>query len=261
MLFTYGTHNFEGGGIDDGSYARLRRQLARLAKAEATGWAFQECRGWLDRRGHGFFLAEEMLGMRGFIARSAHYGCDVAVFVRESAGIRVTGVQHEEGWPYFHAVASVFVEAGGIMMNLASAHFTPSSPEIRLAEAEEFKLVIKRCPLMIVGADFNGAPARGPDPDLTGIEPDVARRKLDRRAALALEESGLIDVGAHAGDQTPTVGHGQGGKLAYRCDRVGTTLPVDWIVGHHVPGDDDPLSDHKAAVAVFDLPVPTGTGQ
>lgn len=258
MEFSYGTYNFRNGGIDDGGDARLRRQLAMLAGAGADGWAFQECKGWRAHRYRAFFLAEKVLGMRGFLAESAHYGCDVGVFVRESAGIRVTGVEHEEGWPYFHAVACVFTEVQGFPLLLASAHFAPSSPAVRLGEAEEFRLVMKRGTLAC-GFDWNAVPDGDPDPDVTGIDPDVARRKLDRSASRALKKSGLADVGAHVGDLTPTVGHAGPGKLAHRGDGIGTTLPPWCIAGYRVVPGDDRDSDHKAAVAAFDLPVPAGT--
>ena len=57
------------------------------------------------------------------------------------------------------------------------------------------------------------------------------QRKLDRRAAGALEDIGMADVGARIGDLTPTTGRRVG--LAYRCDPVYTT-PPDTATG--VPG-------------------------
>jgi hypothetical protein len=50
-----------------------------------------------------------------------------------------------------------------------------------------------------------------------------SRRKLDRHPAEALEEAGFLDVGAHANDATPTVGHDS--ELSYRCDRICTHCP------------------------------------
>jgi hypothetical protein len=88
-------------------------------------------------------MAEEQLGMTGFLAESAHHGCHLAVFVRESAGLQVIEPRHERGHPYWHAVARVLVQAEGLPepLYLASIHFCPSSPVIRLAEAEAFELI------------------------------------------------------------------------------------------------------------------------
>ena len=77
------------------------------------------------------------------------------------------------------------------------------------------------------------------------------RRKLDRRAAEALEELGLTDVGSHTGDATPTVGHAS--KLPYRCDRIYTSLPAEAITGYQVITTADDESDHRPVIAEFDL--------
>jgi hypothetical protein len=79
------------------------------------------------------------------------------------------------------------------------------------------------------------------------------RRKLDRSAAQALEDNGLLDVGALCADPTPTVGHEPGG-LKYRCDRCySNPLPPDAIISHQVITCADPDSDDDPVVCVFDL--------
>src|SRR5208283_916711 len=97
-----GSYNLHG-GLDDDSDQRLLRQLALLAGVGADSRAFQESKGW---RGESadyrvLHLAERVLRMRGFLARSAHHGCDLALFVRESAGLRVIRQRHEQGPPYW----------------------------------------------------------------------------------------------------------------------------------------------------------------
>ena len=78
------------------------------------------------------------------------------------------------------------------------------------------------------------------------------QRKLDRSAAKALEDNGLLDVGALCADPAPTVGHEPGG-LKYRCDRCYTNLPPGAIISHQVITCADPDSDHDPVVCVFDL--------
>ena len=255
--FTFGTYNLLNGGLDDGSDKRLLRQLTLLADVDADCWALQESKGW---RGESadyrvFHLAERVLRMRGFLVPSAHHGCDLALFVRESAGLRVIRQRHEQGPPYWHAVARLEVEADGIPgpLYLISAHLAPSSPVIRLAEAEAFALLAKDGPV-IAGGDWNAVPAADPDPPADGAGPGHVRRKLDRTAARAIEEAGFTDVAAYLGDPAPTVGHIGPDRLAYRCDRIYTTLPPATITGYQVVTEDEPASDHRPVIATFRLP-------
>jgi endonuclease/exonuclease/phosphatase family metal-dependent hydrolase len=254
--FTFGTYNLHG-GLDDGSGKRLLRQLALLAEAGADCRALQECKGW---RGESadyriFHLAEQALRMRGFLVPSAHHGCDLGLFVREPPGLRVIRQRHEQGPPYWHAVARLEAEAGGIpgRLSLISAHLAPSSPAIRVAEAEAFALLAKDGPV-IAGGDWNAVPAADPDPPAYGASPGQARRKLDRGAARAIGEAGFTDVAACLGNLAPTVGHAGPDTLAYRCDRVYTTLPAASITGYQVLTEDEPASGHRPVIATFRLP-------
>ena len=47
----------------------------------ADAWVFQGCSGWRDSGGRTLFLAEQILGLRGFLAPSSHPEGDLAVFV------------------------------------------------------------------------------------------------------------------------------------------------------------------------------------
>ena len=250
--FTFGSYNLLAGGFDDGRDDRLRHQLTVLVEVGADAWAFQECSGWRASGGQALFYAEQILGLRGFLVPSSHHGCDLAVFVRESAGLRVTAERHEQGHPYWHAVARLVVATPWPrgLLHLVSAHLAPSSPSIRLAEAEALALIAKDGPV-IAGGDWNAIPATDPEPPLIGIDLAHARRKLDRSAAYSLEEAGFIDVAAHLGDLRPTVGHV--GGLHYRCDRVYTTLPAEAIVSYQVVTEYEPASAHRPVVATFDL--------
>lgn len=255
MGLTFATWNLKNGGIDGGSDARLRRQLTVLAGFRPDVAALQECKHWDADAYRALYMAEQMLGMRGFLTPSAHHGCSLAVFVRESAGLRVTGQRHELGDPWWHGIACVLAEADGLPgpLQLASCHLAPSSPERRTMEAEAFTLVAERGPL-IAGGDWNALPAGDPEPP--GPVTGRPRRKLDRRAARALEETGLADAGACQGDTTPTVGHAS--TLAYRCDRVYTSLPSAAVTGHQVITSADEESDHRLVIAELNLAAAAG---
>jgi endonuclease/exonuclease/phosphatase family metal-dependent hydrolase len=199
-------------------------------------------------------LAEDLLGgMRGFLARSSHHGCHLGLFIRESSGLQILKEPHVQGHPYWHGVACVQAEVRDFgRLQMASAHLAPSSPSIRTAEAEAFKLVAEAGPL-IAGGDWNAVPVSDPDPDLAGKDHEHIRRKLDRTAARALEDSGLTDIGAYAQNLTPTVGYSSSGRLAYRCDRIYTNLSTRAIVSYEVITDVDDCSDHRPVAATFDL--------
>jgi endonuclease/exonuclease/phosphatase family metal-dependent hydrolase len=254
MDIHFGTYNLEYGGIDDGNPSRLRRQLTTLADAQADIWAFQECSHWNDPRTRTLGIVEETLGMRGFLARSNRGpGGDLAVFIRDASGIRVIEQRHEETPPYWHGVAHVIAEAEGYgPIRFASAHLAPSAPSLRVVEAEAFALIAEKHDLgpLIVGGDWNAFPPESPETDTTGMHPGKVRRKNDTRAAEALAEY-MTDVGAHLGDATPTVGHRRADKLAYRCDRVYTTLPPESITGYEVVREDNPESDHRPVIATL----------
>ena len=249
--FAFGSYNLRAGGFDDGRDERLRHQLVLLADVGADAWAFQECTGWRASGCRALFLAEQMLGLRGFLVPSDH-GCDLAVFVRQSVGLRVTAERHEQGHPYWHAVARIVVETAwpGSALHLVSADLAPSSPSIRRAEAEAFALIARDGPV-IAGGDWKAVPTTDPEPGVDRIDPGQVRRELDRSAAYALEEAGFIDVAAHLGDLRPTVGHVSGPR--YRRDRIYTTLPPEAITSYQVVTEYEPASPHRPIVATFDL--------
>lgn len=250
MNLTFVTWNLLRGGIDAGSDARLRRQLAVVREARPAVAALQECRFWDQEYFRTLHLAEDLLQMRGFLSPSPHGGHHLGLFIREDAGLRVTGQRHEHGHPYWHGAARVLVEAAGFPqpLHLASVHLAPSSPEIRLAEAEAFTMIAKGVPV-IAGGDWNALPVGDPGPP--GPVEGRSRRKLDRRAAEAMEEAGFADAGALRGNLTPTVGHQS--ELAYRCDRVYTTLPAETVTGYEVITTADAESDHRMVAVEFDL--------
>ena len=250
--FTFGSYNWQGSDFDDEQDRRLRRQLVLLSDARADAWAFQGCSGWGDCGGETLFLAEQLLGLRGFLALASHHGGDLAVFVREPAGLRVTAERHEHGYPFWHAAARLVVATPwpGTTFQLVSAHLAPSSPTIRLAEAEALAVIAQEG-FVIAGGSWNALSASDPEPSLDGIQHGHGRRVLDRSAAYALEETGFVDVAAYLRDLRPTVGHD--GGLRYRCDRIYSTFPLNAIVSYEVIEEHEPVSGHRPLVATFDL--------
>jgi len=250
--FTFGSYSWQGGFDDDGQDGRLTRQLALLSDVRADAWVFQGCSGWRDCGGRTMFLAEQILGLRGFLAPSSRPGGDLAVFVREPASLRVTAERHEHGYPFWHGVARLAVATPwpGTTFHLVSADLAPASPAIRLAEAEALA-VIAEDGLVIAGGSWNALSAADPEPSLNGAGPGHGRRVLDRSAACALEETGFADVAACLGDLRPTVGHS--GGLRYRCDRIYSTFPVNAIVSYEVIEEYEPVSGHRPVVAAFNL--------
>jgi endonuclease/exonuclease/phosphatase family metal-dependent hydrolase len=248
--FAFGTYNLRDGGIDGGDDARLRRQLAVLAAARADAWALQECTGFTAHGCAALLAAEQALGMRAFLAASSHDGCDLAVLVRPAPHLAVTGVRHATGPPWWHGVARVTVQPAGMPggLELASVHLAPSSPALRLIEAEALGLLARARPA-IIGGDFNALPAGDPRP--AGPAEGRWRRKLDRAPARALVESGFTDAGHLRRDLTPTAGHH--GGLAFRCDRICATLPPEAVTGYQVITSLDADSDHRPVLATFDL--------
>lgn len=249
MRLTIVTYNLENGGCDDGDDARLWDQVNALAEHHPDVVAFQEAK-WPD--GHKLLdRVADQLGMTfRTLVRSNFHGCDIAVLVRERPGLRVGKERHLTGPPFSHCHADVELKVKGRTIRFMAGHAAPSSPTVRLAEAE-MVTVYRNLPVIYV-ADFNAATI-DEKPDVKGLDPHYVNAKLDTAPAFTLAAAGFIDVGARRGELTPTVGHAGNDRLAYRCDRVYTTLP-DTIADCRVLRNMDDLSDHRPVLAAFDLP-------
>lgn len=242
-----GTYNLLG--ADDP--IRLRRQLAMLAGWELDVLALQECKWWDRDYRRALHRAGRELRMHFYMANSNHHGCHIAIGVREP--LRVIEERHDVTPVWWTCLAYVVIDTGHPdPLHVVGAHLAPSAPAIRLQEAEALNL-IKGRPLVALG-DWNAMPATDPDPDSTGVHAEHARRKLDRRPAQTLEAAGWLDVGTAVGDLTPTVGHTQADRLAYRCDRIYTAgLPLQAIDGYRVGPARAELSDHRLVMACIRL--------
>ncbi|MDF5756573.1 endonuclease/exonuclease/phosphatase family protein [Spongiactinospora sp. TRM90649] len=256
MNLKVGTYNLENGGIDDGSESRLLEQLCMLGELDLDLLGLQECK-WgvddLDDEDRLLNLAADRLGMTyRALVHSNHHACHLAILVRERPGLEVAGTHHDQAVPWWHAQAVVKLSVIGrdrpvYFMNI---HGAPGSTVIREAEAETFFLYRHRDTISV--GDFNAA-AVGEIPRVaSGADPAQVRRKGNQRAAEAVKEAGFIDVAAVWGDRTPTVGHRDG--VAYRADRICTTLPDSTVTGYHVVEEEgEPKSDHRPVVATFSL--------
>jgi hypothetical protein len=111
-------------------FRRALRMELKGGCASSGRWCLQFGRAW-----------SSLLRLRcGFIAA----GRDPGPLMRGSRGVAV-----EEGYPQ--------------PLQLASIHLAPSSPAIRLAEAEALGMMAKVFPV-IIGGDFNALPAGDPEP-------------------------------------------------------------------------------------------------
>jgi endonuclease/exonuclease/phosphatase family metal-dependent hydrolase len=261
MRLTVGTWNLHGG--DDWDEGRLRQQLRVMAQyPEVDVWALQEATRWAEQGHRLLHQAAYQLGMGArFLISSNHDGCDLAILVRERGpALRVVRERHDRAGCWWHALGHVQLVVGEADVHLLNVHLAPASPSARTREAEAFSL-FRRWPVIAAG-DFNAWPADDPLPSREALpEADKVHRKLDRRAAKMIKAAGFRDVAAVLGDRTPTVGHGgDPDSLAYRCDRIVSTLPPTAYLRYEVvridqyaqPGQ-PALSDHCPVIAAFRL--------
>ncbi|MFC4049043.1 endonuclease/exonuclease/phosphatase family protein [Actinomadura syzygii] len=256
---------FEGGldGDDPEHFSRddsrLRQQVEVLASLKLDLIGIQEATwGMLDDNRLDGVATDLGMPWR-YLGRSNLYGCNLATLIRTGDNkITVKDYTHLTGPPFVHGLTNVtFIIAGHPRtVHFLVGHSAPSSPTMRLAEAET--ATVHRHHDLIYVADFNAA-ALDDDPDTTGIDKATARGKLDKRPAETLAAAGFHDVGGVLGDRTPTVGHrtpnedDDAAKLAYRCDRIYTTLPTETVTGYGVELGGDALSDHRIVWAEFTL--------
>ncbi|WP_329431278.1 endonuclease/exonuclease/phosphatase family protein (plasmid) [Streptosporangium sp. NBC_01495] len=246
MDLKVGTYNLRDGGIDNGVDARLGLQLEMLKNQGFDVLALLEAKRWNRDRRRLLYRAEAALNMRATLVKSSHHGCHLVLCVNTDR-VQIVDDRHERGHPYWHGVVGHrIVVDGRVEADVVAVHQAPSSPQIRLAEAESLQLVAKAAagrPLVLMG-DFNAVPSNH-------IGTSGSARKRDRRPALALEEK-LFDVGAVWGDHTPTVGH-EPGSMAYRADRIYTNLLPEAVIDYAVVPEEAPLSDHLLVRATFSL--------
>ncbi|WP_155347103.1 endonuclease/exonuclease/phosphatase family protein [Acrocarpospora pleiomorpha] len=256
------TYNLRGERVPGGTLgARHVAQFEALARWSPHFLCVQEGRFFRQVYKRMLYQAEEILGMRGVLAPSAHDDCDLVTFIRPDV-VRITEERHR-GHPFWHGMNVLrCVVGGGLKLDVINYHGAPDSASLRAAEGECMKLLMKRereekedeggggkddRPLRVLVGDFNAIPVNHP---VAGQE----RGKQDRRPALEMGRQGWVDAGEVAGDRTPTVGHFRAGQLAYRCDRVLSTFPPEWLARYWVVRDMDHVSDHRAAGADYAIP-------
>ncbi|RFS81451.1 hypothetical protein D0T12_31365 [Actinomadura spongiicola] len=225
--------------------SRLRKQLAVLSRLNLDLLGLQEATWGVHSPDVTNFVSSELGMSWPYVGRSPFYGCDLAAFVRQSDHLTVEDVTHLTSPPFVHSLLNLKLRIDGHPrpIHFLIGHCAPSSPTIRMAEAE--LLTVHRHLDLIYVADFNAA-AIGDKPDAHehDLDPYKAAKKFDTSPAEELAAAGFHDIGYIWGDRTPTVGHGDD-TLAYRCDRIYTTLPTAWITGFGVERGADDLSDHR----------------
>ncbi|MFC0039532.1 endonuclease/exonuclease/phosphatase family protein [Actinomadura rayongensis] len=253
-----GTWNLLEGGLDGTDASRLERQIDLLAELDLDLLGLQEAT-WRHRGAEMLHHVAHRLGMTArVLTPSNHHACALATFVRERPGVRVVGEAHDTSGSWWHALAHVEVDVDGIgTFDFLNTHLAPSSEDQRAREGQQLGLY-KNCRAILLG-DMNAVPATDPLPSPDDTDDGRAHGKRDRRAAQAIARAGFVDVGASVGDTTPTVGHIEPGKLAYRCDRImHNNLPVEHVtheviscVDNATGSGHDYLSDHSPVVATL----------
>lgn len=258
VVLRVGTYNLQNGGLEGpfGDDARLLRQIDLLRGLELDVIGLQEAK-WGE---HGRSRLEDVADRLGLgwadLVPSNFHGCDLAIMVRETDRVKVARTRHLTGPPFVHAHGDVelMIADRPRPVRFMVGHAAPSSPTSRLAEAE--LVGVYRGLDVIYAADFNAA-AIWETPHTTStdphhvVDPHRAGQKGDTRPAHELDFAGLIDIGAHMNDATPTVGHASADRLSYRCDRIHTTLDYEAITGYCVVTTADDLSDHRPVWAEF----------
>jgi endonuclease/exonuclease/phosphatase family metal-dependent hydrolase len=254
--------NICDGGFDDGRAGRLTRQLELLSDVRPDVALVQEAKHWLDNGACGLHLAERMLGMRGYLAAAPRHGCHVVVFVRPHGELEVVRERHQERHPFWHAQARVVCRVAGLgdPLVLASTHFAPFNPALRVEEACASSDLATGA--AVLAGDFNDPGLEDPPADWGGLpgykmvrhtRSDVAGWPQDDRAARVLREAGFVDVAAYLAGQGnpamlgPTAGFGAR-STPIRCDRIYVTEPLAGAIDHYaVMATQD--SDHHVITA------------
>lgn len=242
-----GEDDFDWRGLD---YSRLRKQAELLSRLNLDVIGIQEATWGVHSHDLMNWVADTLGTPWCSVGPSNFYECDLAAFVRVTDHLTVDKVTHLTGPPFVHGLINVKLRIAGRRrpVHFLIGHSAPSSPGMRLLETE--MVTVHRHLDVIYVADHNAA-ALDDDPDTTGLNPYKVAKKLDTRPAEELEAAGFHDVGRVCKDPTPTVGHGtpnqdgSGDKLAYRCDRIYTTLPTECITGYGVETEGDEWSDHR----------------
>ncbi|MFF5264634.1 endonuclease/exonuclease/phosphatase family protein [Actinomadura viridis] len=247
-----GTYNLMGGTSDD-ARSRMLADLRELAELGLDFLGVQEFKHADWAYWEALHEAEAILGMRGIPVRSNSYGCHLVTFIRERR-LRVVQQRHETHL-WFHALNRVRVRvdrpAGAVIIDLVNVHLSPAAGDLRTIEAKRLKLTRGPGHRVVAFGDFNARGEDDPIPPLNGHDPEQAADKLNTEAAAALRINGLLDVGAHRGDRTPTVGHASDTTLPLRVDRFHSDLHPDTFAGHTVLS---PMgSDHCGVLIEFAL--------
>ncbi|MFI0412385.1 endonuclease/exonuclease/phosphatase family protein [Actinomadura sp. 3N508] len=236
----------EGAEPDEKDDTRLQQQVDLLSRLGLDLVGLQEAK-WNYFGNDRLKKIAEQLGMTyWFLGRSHFYGCDIAVLARPSDHLTVVDTRQLTGPPWVHTLINLHLQIAGIDVHFLVGHSAPSSPTMRLAEAET--ATVHKHQNVIYVADFNAA-AEDDDPDTTGVDRAKAESKLDKRPAGTLTAHGFYDVGRLCRDPTPTVGHTDD-TVPHRGDRILTTMP-ECVTGYGVELGGDHLSDHRIVWAEF----------
>lgn len=243
------TWNLFEGGITAGEPDRLNTQIDLLADQRPDLLGLQEAAWGSDAERRLDDVADRLGMSYRTLVRSSHHDCNLAMLVRTDV-IEVVGAGHDSTDAFWHAMGILHLTVEGLGdLTFVNTHLAPSSKTRRLLEAETFGL-LKKHQAIAVG-DFNAM-------STTDTVPHAANHadgKWDSRAAKEIEAANFTDLGALAGDRTPTVGYLASDPRAYRCDRIyAANLPLERVGYTVLTGPEyENLSDHRPVVAALRL--------
>lgn len=180
----------------------------------------------------------------------AKTNCDMAVMWNDPISCRsVDRVPREVAMWHGHMRVTLDVPGQPEPFAVVVSHLNPFDPTLRTIEGSHLRNRMVHTPHGVLVMDANTVAPGDPEPMARPNRNQVGESVCDRRALIGLADIGLVDVGARAGNRSPTVGFYGGVEFdPVRIDQAWATPSVR-LAGYEVITDDpdaDAASDHRA---------------
>ncbi len=237
-----------------GDTARFEEQVAVVRRHQPDILAVTEGWRWeLDDRAL-FRRAQEAFGYDHGELYEAKTGCHMAVFTREPITIAGFFAQPHVQALWHGGYAAVLAIPGmDRPFKIVGTHLNPFDPTLRRTEGNFLRVYLRADEHGVIVMDANTTAPGDPEPAFSVSSHQIGADKADRAAVEVLAEVGLIDVGGHFEDRSPTCGHhvgsGKPGAVvrSVRIDQIWATPSVD-LRSYRVLDDTsvDPELDHAS---------------
>lgn len=185
----------------------------------------------------------------------AKTGCHMAIFWNEPIElIDFHGTPQVQAWWHGGYRATLRIPGQAEPFVVVGTHLNPFDPTLRRIEGSFLRVMLPARRHGVIVMDANAVPPGDPEPAFDIGTHQLDSEVADRGAVEVLAAAGLIDVGAHRGDRTPTTGHvftpGGAAGRPIRLDQVWMTPSVQ-LSGYGVVTDTvahpelDHASDHR----------------